>query len=56
MKGLLTLASLTASALASVWPLPVSYSKGNGVLFIDQSVKIQYNGGSSVSLGVRPSS
>lgn len=49
MRGLLSLASLSASALASVWPLPVSYEMGDGVLFIDQGVKIQYNGGSSVS-------
>lgn len=50
MKGLLPLATCAVGALASVWPLPVSYEKGEGVLFIDQSVKIQYNGGGSVSL------
>lgn len=48
MKGLLTLASL-GGALASVWPLPVSYEKGEGVLFIDSNVEILYNGGGSVS-------
>lgn len=49
MKGLFVLASFGTSALASVWPLPVSYEQGEGVLFIDSSVKIQYNGGGSVS-------
>lgn len=52
MKSPLVFASLAASALASVWPLPVSYEKGDGVLLIDSSVKIQYNGGSSV--GIHP--
>lgn len=50
MKVSLVVASLAASALASVWPLPASYEKGESVLWIDESVKIQYkDGGGSVS-------
>lgn len=49
MRGLLTLATLATGALGSVWPLPVSYEMGESVVFIDSSVTIQYNDGSSVS-------
>lgn len=49
MRGSLTFTTLASAALASVWPLPASYESGEGVLFIDANVKIQYNGGGSVN-------
>lgn len=48
MWPLLSLALFASCALA-IWPLPVSYSNGTEVLWIDRNVKISYNGGSSVS-------
>jgi hexosaminidase len=52
MRSLKALLLLASSALA-IWPLPVSYSNGSDVLWIDQNVKISYNGGASVS-GLAP--
>jgi hexosaminidase len=48
MRSFIALLLFASSALA-IWPLPVSYSNGSDVLWIDQNVKISYNGGGSVS-------
>lgn len=45
--------SLFATTALAIWPLPVSYTNGSETLWIDQNVKISYNGGNSVSYRVR---
>jgi len=47
MKLLQTVA-LCASTVSAIWPLPSSYEHGETVLWIDQSVKVSYNGASHV--------
>ncbi|KAK3724408.1 Glucosamine-6-phosphate isomerase (Glucosamine-6-phosphate deaminase) (GNPDA) (GlcN6P deaminase) [Vermiconidia calcicola] len=42
MRGLLALPLLASGALA-IWPLPVSYTSGNQVLWIDSNVRIAYS-------------
>ena len=42
--------TLTFAATASaIWPIPSSYSHGESVLWIDQSVQFTYNGAGQVS-------
>jgi hypothetical protein len=45
------LASLPIRGLA-IWPLPVSQSVGDEVLWIDQNAEVYYNGASAVSSSV----
>ncbi|KAK5705381.1 Glucosamine-6-phosphate isomerase (Glucosamine-6-phosphate deaminase) (GNPDA) (GlcN6P deaminase) [Elasticomyces elasticus] len=45
------LVALCASSAQAVWPIPSEYSSGEGVLWIDQSVKISYNGAGPGSYG-----
>lgn len=40
--------ALCASTVSAIWPLPSSYEHGETVLWIDQSVKVSYNGASQV--------
>ena len=49
MRGLLALPLLASGALA-IWPLPVSYTSGNQVLWIDSNVRIAYSYASTVYL------
>lgn len=48
LKALSLLSLLPLGGLA-IWPLPVSQSTGNDVLWIDQNVPVYYNGESAVS-------
>ena len=48
MLGLRLIPFLATGALA-IWPLPVSQSTGDGILWIDENVQIYYNGASTVS-------
>lgn len=43
-KALLAVASLAIGSVDAIWPVPESISTGDAVLFIDQSVKVTYNG------------
>ena len=45
----LPLLGLLASEAYAIWPLPVSQSTGDQVLWIDQNVPVYYNGASAVS-------
>lgn len=36
--------ALTCSPVQAIWPIPKSYSSGDSVLFIEQSVEVTYNG------------
>ncbi|KAF1356659.1 N-acetyl-beta-D-glucosaminidase [Delphinella strobiligena] len=39
--------AILALRVAALWPIPSSYTNGNGVLWIDQSVQIIYNNGTA---------
>ncbi len=49
------LLALCAGVTQAVWPIPSSYESGDGVLWIDQSVNIKYNGVQQVSRDARRS-
>ncbi|KXL44918.1 glycoside hydrolase family 20 protein [Acidomyces richmondensis BFW] len=42
------------SGVSAIWPLPVTYSSGNEVLWIDHNVKITYNGAENSTHGYGP--
>ena len=48
--------ALCAGVTQAVWPIPSSYESGDGVLWIDQSVNIKYNGVAQVSRDSRHAS
>jgi hexosaminidase len=41
---LLCYASLLAATASAIWPIPSSYSHGEGLLWVDESVQFTYNG------------
>ncbi|KAK0797405.1 Glucosamine-6-phosphate isomerase (Glucosamine-6-phosphate deaminase) (GNPDA) (GlcN6P deaminase) [Friedmanniomyces endolithicus] len=43
--------ALCAGVTQAVWPIPSSYESGDGVLWIDQSVNIKYNGVAQTASG-----
>ena len=43
-KAVAAVALLTASPASALWPIPREVSTGDGVLFIDSSVEVTYNG------------
>ena len=48
MRISLRLLPLCASLVFAIWPIPSSYNHGDGVLWIDESVKVSYNGSQQV--------
>lgn len=48
MKLISTYLALFAATASAIWPLPSSYEHGDQVLWIDQSVKVTYNGAEQV--------
>lgn len=49
MKIFFLYTALFAACVTAIWPLPSSYTHGDKVLWIDQSVKVTYNGADQVS-------
>lgn len=43
-KAVLAIAALAFSPANALWPIPQKISTGDGVLFIDQAVRVTYNG------------
>lgn len=48
MKLITPYLALFAATASAIWPLPSSYEHGDKVLWIDQSVKVTYNGAEQV--------
>lgn len=43
-KALVALAALAASPVSALWPIPKELSMGNSTLWIDQDIRITFNG------------
>jgi hexosaminidase len=43
-----------AATASAIWPIPSTYTHGEGVLWVDQSVQFTYNGAEQVSQSIKP--
>jgi hexosaminidase len=43
-----------AATASAIWPIPSTYTHGEGVLWVDQSVQFTYNGAEQVSQSTKP--
>ncbi|TFB05567.1 Beta-hexosaminidase [Trichoderma ghanense] len=53
-KAVLAVAALAFSPANALWPIPQKISTGDGVLFIDQAVRVTYNGVPIIPIGYTP--
>ncbi|KAL7930822.1 glycoside hydrolase family 20 protein [Trichoderma chlorosporum] len=53
-KTILAVAALAFSPASALWPIPQKISTGNSVLFIDEGVRVTYNGQPISSFGYYP--
>ncbi|KAL7794515.1 hexosaminidase [Trichoderma ceciliae] len=53
-KAILAIAALAFSPANALWPIPQKASTGDGVLFIDQVVRVTYNGVPIITTGYNP--